>query len=98
MDKVLGSQYAGNFYSDWLFDLAFDDLGAYLVETNEGHYPNEGLGTDNDKDIWQASAYATDRARLIAQQYYSTAPQLGYINGCSGGGMRSASSLEHEPE
>ena len=36
---------------DWLFNLAFDDLGAYLVETNEGHYPDEGLGTDSPKVV-----------------------------------------------
>jgi hypothetical protein len=31
---------------EWAFNTAFDDMGAYLVETNEGHYPDEGSGLD----------------------------------------------------
>ena len=98
MDKMMASRSGG--YGDpftWAFDLAFDDLGAYLVETNEGHYPDEGLGHESGKDVWQASAYATDYVRTIARAYYGDAPAHGYVNGCSGGGMRSSSSLENAP-
>jgi hypothetical protein len=82
----------------WAYDLAFDDMGAYLVETNEGHFPNEGLGVDNAFHLWQASIYATKYARLIAKQVYGSAPKHGYVNGCSGGGLRSAVHLENAPD
>src|SRR5262249_14787315 len=29
---------------DWLFKLAFDELGGYLVESNQGHFAGEGVG------------------------------------------------------
>ena len=93
LDKMLAEE--GRY--GWAFDVAFDDLGAYLVETNEGHFPSEGLGTDSAEVVWQASTYATDYARAIAKAYYSAVPTRGYLYGCSGGGMRSSASLEHAP-
>jgi hypothetical protein len=83
---------------DWAFDVAFQDLGAYVVETNEGRYPDEGLGTDNPKDLWQASGYATSYAREIAKQFYGERPNFGYITGCSGGGTRSSCHVENLPD
>ena len=82
----------------WAYDLAFDDMGAYLVETNEGHYPDEGLGVSDPKDLWQAGAYATRYAKLIAGRMYGTAPKFGYATGCSGGGLRSSIALEEAPD
>jgi len=36
------------FVGKWIFDLAFDELGGYLVESNQGHFPGEGIGTRRD--------------------------------------------------
>lgn len=51
----------------WIFTLAFDDLGAYVVESNQGHYPNEGMGFANDWELFGASAesarFATNETR-----------------------------------
>ena len=30
----------------WAYDFAFDEAGAYLFESNEGHWPDEGQGTE----------------------------------------------------
>jgi hypothetical protein len=38
----------------WLFRLGFDDLGGYLVESNQGHRPNEGMGFANDWELYGA--------------------------------------------
>jgi hypothetical protein len=62
------------------------------------HYPDEGLGVDNPFHLWQASVYATKYARQIAAQMYGTAPVHGYVNGCSGGGLRTAVHLENAPD
>jgi hypothetical protein len=82
----------------WAYDVAFDDLGAYLVETNEGHWPDEGLGVDSPRDLWQASAYATRYAMEVAKAVYGAAPSHGYMNGCSGGAVRASRHLENAPD
>ena len=79
----------------WVFNLAFDEMGAYLVETNDGNWPNEGLGVDTDMVLWRASAHGTRYAREVAAKMYGEWPKFGYVNGCSGGGLRSAVHLEN---
>lgn len=83
---------------DWAFNSAFDDMGAYLVETNEGHWPDEGTGLDYPRELWIANAHAVRYARKIAEEMYGKAPARGYITGCSGGGMRSELSLVNNPD
>lgn len=82
----------------WAFDVAFDDLGAYLIETNEGHWPDEGLGVSTAEELWGASGYAVSYARTIADTVLGSRPQNGYLYGCSGGGVRSAEHLENLPD
>lgn len=83
---------------DFAFDVAFDRLGAYLVETNEGHFPDEGLGTDTAEHLWAASGYATNYVRNLAAQVYGERPAFGYVQGCSGGGTRSSRHVENLPD
>lgn len=83
---------------DWAFNSAFDDMGAYLVETNEGHWPDEGSGLDNPRELWIANAHAVRVSRTIAEEMYGRAPARGYITGCSGGGMRSELGLVNNPD
>ena len=82
----------------WLFRLAFEDLGGYLVESNEGHLPNEGMGFANDWELYGASAATALFARTIAADMYGEAPHHGYVWGGSGGGSRSIYCLENRPD
>jgi Prolyl oligopeptidase family/PKD domain len=89
---------------DWVFNLAFDELGGYLVESNQGHYPGEGLGTRRDGteqaevNLYGASAETALYGRQLAEEMYGTAPQYGYIWGVSGGGLRTTHCLENRPD
>jgi Alpha/beta hydrolase domain len=82
----------------WLFRLAFEDLGGYLVESNQGHYPNEGMGFANDWELFGASAETAVFARKIAAEIYGEAPHHGYVWGGSGGGSRAIYCLENRPD
>jgi len=82
----------------WLFRLAFEDLGGYLVESNQGHYPNEGMGFANDWELFGASAETAVIARTMAAEMYGEAPHHGYVWGGSGGGSRSIYCLENRPD
>jgi hypothetical protein len=42
-------------FQAWMFPVAFDDLGCYLVESNQGHYPDEGMGFADDRELFGAS-------------------------------------------
>ena len=59
---------------EWAFNTAFDDMGAYLVETNEGHWPDEGTGLDNPRELWIANAHGVRMSREIAQKMYGRFP------------------------
>ncbi len=50
----------------WIYTMAFDDLGGYLVESNQGHYPNEGMGFANDRELFGASAESALFAKTLA--------------------------------
>jgi hypothetical protein len=90
--------------SGWVFDLAFDQLGGYLVESNQGHFPGEGLGTRNDGseqaavNLYNASAESALFSRQVAREMYGDAPHHGYVWGISGGGLRSVYCLENRPD
>src|SRR5262245_23770445 len=79
----------------WIFDVCFDELGGYLVESNQGHYPEEGLGFADDIQLYGASAQTARYGRQLAEEMYGTAPHDGYIWGQSGGGVRSLAALEN---
>src|SRR5215471_12615712 len=78
----------------WAFDLAFNEFGGYLVESNQGHFPGEGTGFKDDIEMYRASAQAGRFSRQVAEEMYGAAPHHGYIWGQSGGGVRSSACLE----
>jgi hypothetical protein len=80
---------------NWMFDLAFDELGGYLVESNQGHYPGEGVGFKDDIELYRASAQAARYSKKVAEEMYGEAPHDGYVFGPSGGGVRSGMCLEN---
>lgn len=82
----------------WIFDLAFDEFGGYLVESNQGHFPGEGLGFGNDHELYGASAQTAVYGRELAAAMYGAAPHHGYVWGISGGGARSGHCLENRPD
>jgi hypothetical protein len=81
-----------------MFPVAFEDLGAYLVESNQGHYPNEGMGFADDWELFGASAHSAAYAKDLAAEMYGAAPHHGYVFGGSGGGSRSIYCLENRPD
>ena len=82
----------------WTFRLAFEDLGGYLVESNQGHFPNEGMGFANDWELFGASAASAIFAKQLAAEMYGAEPHHGYVWGGSGGGSRSIYCLENRPD
>jgi hypothetical protein len=90
-----GAGYAEVMGTSWVFDLAFDELGGYLVESNQGHYPGEGVGFADDVQLYRASAQAARYSRRIAAEMYDAEPHHGYVWGQSGGGVRSGMCLEN---
>jgi hypothetical protein len=82
----------------WFFDLSFDELGGYMVESNQGHFPGEGLGFEDDYELFGASADVAVYGKELAAEMYGDAPHHGYIWGVSGGGARSGHCLENRPD
>ena len=82
----------------WMFRLAYEDLGGYLLESNQGHYPNEGTGFANNWELFDASAESAVFAKSVAKEMYGEEPHHGYVWGGSGGGARSISCLENRPD
>jgi hypothetical protein len=82
----------------WVFDLALGELGGYLVESNQGHFPGEGLGFDGDYELFGASADVAVYGKQLAAEMYGDAPHHGYVWGVSGGGARSGHCLENRPD
>ena len=85
-------------FQPWLYGVAFEDLGAYLVESNQGHFPNEGMGFADDWELFGASARCALYAKELAAEMYGAAPDHGYVFGGSGGGSRSIYCLENRPD
>ncbi|KJS08842.1 MAG: hypothetical protein VR73_04300 [Gammaproteobacteria bacterium BRH_c0] len=82
---------------DFLYDIAFDDLKGYLLESNQGH---EQFSRDTGKNHianWQASAESARFSRHIARQVYGVAPHHGYVGGI-GGGPNTQMLLENAPD
>jgi hypothetical protein len=73
-------------------------LGAYMVESNQGHVGSElcpKAGDDGTIYGWRASAETGRFAKHLAVQIYGRAPHHGYVFGASGGGQRSAQCIEN---
>jgi hypothetical protein len=82
---------------DWLFDLG-EELGAYQVESNQGHFPGAGLGFDGDYQKWGASAQTALFGKKLASEMYGEQEHIGYVWGISGGGARSGHCMEARPD
>lgn len=80
--------------------LAAFDNGAYLIDSNQGHFGNDLSGLKGEPDIlrFRASAEVARFAREVAKAMYGTAPSHGYIYGGSGGAVRSINCLESIPD
>ena len=79
------------------FDFAVG-LGAYMVETNQGHVGSElcpKAGDDATVYAYRASAEAARFAEHLAKQIYGEAPHHGYVFGGSGGSGRAAMCIEN---
>ncbi|HEX5586861.1 MAG TPA: hypothetical protein VFZ17_06095 [Acidimicrobiia bacterium] len=96
-DNLISLGYDGKGMK-WFFDLSFDELGGYMVESNQGHFPGEGLGFDDDYELFGASADSAEFAKELAAEMYGEGPHHGYIWGVSGGGARSGHCLENRPD
>jgi hypothetical protein len=83
----------------WAFDLAFDDHGGYIVESNQGHFATEAtLGTSGALHLFVASAESGTYSKEVAREMYGEAPHHSYIWGGSGGGLRSIACIENRPD
>jgi hypothetical protein len=71
-------------------------LGAYLVESNQGHLADEPSRPKPQGAIlsYLASVATARHSRLIAAEMYGDEPHHGYVYGVSGGGLRAIVCLE----
>lgn len=84
--------------SAWVFDFAFGEAGAYLVESNQGHVPEPGAGFDGDIQNFGASAESARFSWRLAEIIYGEKPHHSYVFGVSGGGCRTMSCIEYRPD
>jgi hypothetical protein len=83
----------------WAFDTVFDELGGILVESNQGHFGNEGnTGVSGDLELFGASAQTGRYAKAFAESLYGSPPHHSYVWGGSGGGLRSTACIENRPD
>jgi hypothetical protein len=83
----------------WPFDFVFDQFGGFLVESNQGHFSNEGnTGTAGEVETYGASAASATFAKELALSMYGTAPHHSYVWGGSGGGLRTICCMENRPD
>jgi hypothetical protein len=84
---------------NWVFHTVFEEFGGFLVESNNGHFGNEGsLGLTLDVERFGASAESALFAKQIAGEMYGAAPHHGYLWGPSGGGERTLAGMENRPD
>jgi hypothetical protein len=82
-------------WMSWMFDFCYDEFGAILMESNQGHYHDEGIGFHDDVVLFGASAESARFAKWLAPQLYGQPVEHAYVFGASGGGHRSYQCLMH---
>jgi hypothetical protein len=82
----------------WQYEFAFDEMGAVLVESNQGHFPNTGNGFHNDIHLFGASAETARFAKWLAARIYGAEVHHAYVFGASGGGHRSFQCIMRAPD
>jgi hypothetical protein len=82
------------------FHLVLEELGGFLVESNQGHLGLDmsGIRSDPAIGLWRASAQTARFAKEMAAEMYGAPPHHSYVWGGSGGGYRSAICLENAPD
>ncbi|HEX2382174.1 MAG TPA: PKD domain-containing protein [Acidimicrobiales bacterium] len=72
------------------------EVGAVIVESNQGHIGADLAGCGGDSSIlcWRASAESARYMKQLATEMYGAAPRYGYVTGGSGGGVRSINCFE----
>ena len=93
-ETLLTSPMAAAMGSD-PFQLVFEELGGYLVESNQGHFTHEGTGFTSEVHLFGASSESARYAKTLAAQMYGDSPHHGYVWGASGGGVRAITCLEN---
>lgn len=76
-------------------------LGAYMIESNQGHIGDDvdpRAGDDPSMYGWRASAEVARFSKFVAEQVYGEPPHHSYVYGGSGGGRRSPLCLENAPD
>jgi hypothetical protein len=82
-----------------VFDLCFENLGGYMVESNQGHFIDEGnTGVSGDVELFIASAETGIYSKVLAERMYGSEPHHSYVWGGSGGGLRSIACIENRPD
>jgi hypothetical protein len=101
-ENTIAAAYMAQVFGEdggWPFDIVFDRFGGFLVESNQGHFANEGnIGTSGDVETFGASAASGLYARELAREMYGSAPHHSYVWGGSGGGLRTVCCLENRPD
>jgi hypothetical protein len=72
------------------------EIGAVVVESNQGHIGADLVGCGGDSSIlcWRASAESARYMKQLAAEMYGAEPKYGYVTGGSGGGVRSINCFE----
>src|SRR6202034_3315936 len=73
----------------WQFHFAFEEFGAILMESNQGHFHEGAMGFNTDVWLFGASAESTRFAKWLATRVYGKPAAYAYVFGGSGGGHRS---------
>jgi hypothetical protein len=83
----------------WQYAYAFDEMGALLIESNQGHPSNAGhTGFHNDVYLFGASAETARFAKWLALRLFGSDVERSYVFGASGGGHRSFQCLMRAPD
>jgi hypothetical protein len=99
-ENLLSSNFMnfGGAGAAWQFEYAFNEMGAVLIESNQGHPPNEGIGFHNDVHLFGASAETARFAKWFAYEIYGRPVHHTYVFGASGGGHRSFQCIMRRPD
>ncbi|AHH19825.1 PKD domain-containing protein [Nocardia nova SH22a] len=93
-ESLIGASEA----TSWLLDFAFDEVDAYLVESNQGHFPGPDAGFADELQSFGASAESARFSWHLAEILFGARPQYSYVFGVSGGGARTMSCIEYRPD
>jgi Tannase and feruloyl esterase/Alpha/beta hydrolase domain len=98
-ENVMANGFMAFGNDSWQFTYAFNDMGAVLIESNQGHPANAGhTGFHNDVYLFGASAETARFAKWLAARIYGREVHHTYVFGASGGGHRSFQCIMRAPD